>query len=418
MEEKKEKEETIIKIKDISFEEEKETIKANLMRNYYFRIKKEELNKIAPWEVKKGELIIKEREKRAWNKIRPIIEKGYEELKHKLRNKECTYIHEETGIPLIGSNEFGLIDRGTNIIEVKPMTGCNLSCNFCSVSEGINNKRDILVEEEYLIKEFKKLASIKENPVEANIGPQGEPLLYPKIIELIRDLKKNGASIVSINTNGTILNEKMIDEMAEAGLDRINLSLHTLNQEKANKMMGGFQDIKKLLRIIKYSEGKIDILLAPVLIPGINDEDIDEIIELSKTIKNKKWPSIGIQNYLEYPGGRNPGVKERSWEEFYGILKKKEEEHKTDLTLKGNNKEKEYFKIRKDNTLKKPFKKGEHIKVIIKAKGRNKDEWIGVANERAITIKKATKDIRKNKEIRVKIIRDKHNIYIATPTRK
>lgn len=406
--------ETEISFEDIQFKEEanKKRVKAVFLKNYYWYFSEEELKEIAPYRVEGGKLYFSEREKRVHNKFNQLLVSGFTNLRHIIGDKECLYVHQNSGIPLIGSNEFGVVDRGSNIIEIKPLTGCNLACTFCSVSEGVNNgKRDIIVEEEYLIQEFSKLAQLKKHPVEANIGPQGEPLLYPKFVTLVSDLKKNGASVVSVNTNGTLINKQLIDELAFAGLDRINLSLHTLNQEKSNDIMGGIQDGKRLLEMIDYCAGKIDILLAPVLIPGINDEDIDDIIILSKKIssQNKHWPSIGIQNFLTYPGGRNPGVKERTWEEFYTLLKEKEEQLFADLMLKGNL---DIFNIHEEATLAKPFMKGDTIKVELLARGRTNNEWLAVAGERVITLRNC-EDGKIGLIKKIRLARDKHNIFTA-----
>ena len=56
----------------------------------------------------------------------------------------------------------------------------------------------------------------------------GEPLVRKDIIELIASIKKMaGIQEVSITTNGVLL-EKMIDDLEQAGLDSINISLDTL----------------------------------------------------------------------------------------------------------------------------------------------------------------------------------------------
>ena len=308
---------------------------------------------------------------------------------------------------MIGSNEFGVVDRGSNIIEVKPLTGCNLSCIFCSVNEGINEKTDIVVEEEYLVEEFAKLASLKKHPVEANIGPQGEPLLYPKLVELIRDLKSiPNVEVISINTNGLTLNPKFVDDMVSAGLTRINLSLHALNRKLADELADGPYNLDNILKMIKYCEGKVDVLLAPVLIPGRNEQEFDCIIELSKTIKNKKYPSIGIQNYLNYKGGRNI-TEQMPWNNFYGFLKQKEKEYNVQLIVTEN-----VFNIHSEETLPKPFKKGQIVKVVIKAPGRNKGEVLAYADERVITVFGCSKT---SGSINVKLLRDKHNIFTGVP---
>jgi len=404
--------ETTISFEDITFIDEKKHVKGIFMQRFHFYLDTKELENIASYTVKEGSLIFSEREKRVWNKFTPLLDKGLNTLRSSMYDKDCLYIHEGSGIPLIGSNEFGIIDRGSNILEIKPLTGCNLNCSFCSVDEGITEKTDIIVQVEYLIKEFSKIAAIKKHPVEANIGPQGEPLLYPKLVALVKGLKEHGATIISMNTNGTLLTEKLIDELANAGLDRINLSLHALNQELEKKLMGGVQNVTRLQKMIAYCAGKIDILLAPVLMAGLNDSELDGLITLAKTIKNNKWPSIGIQNFLTYPGGRNPGIIERKWEEFFAILEAKEKEHNINLTLKGC---KEVFEIMPDKSLEKPFKKGEFIDVTIVAKGRNKDEWLGVAQERVVSVRSCKENVL-HKQIKIKLLRDKHNIFTGIPS--
>lgn len=382
-------------------------VRGDFYRNYYFDIPFSALESIAPFRVEGGALFFDCSEKKAWNKLSIIIDNGMNNLFHKVRNKPTIYVYEDSGIPLMGSNEFGLVDRGSNIIEVKPLTGCNLSCIFCSVSEGINDKIDVLVEEEYLVSEFKKLAAIKKHPVEANIGPQGEPLLYPKLLELIRDLKSiPNVSVISINTNGLTLNEKFIDELAAAGLDRINLSLHALDKKLASELADGPYNLDQILKAIKLCEGKIDVLLAPVVIPGRNEQEMPKIVELSKTIKNKRFPTIGVQNYLNYKGGRNI-AKQMEWDDFFTFLKELEKNHDVKLILTEN-----VFRIEKDETLPKPFRKGQVVKVSLVSRGRRKNEALGVASNRVITVIGSPKI---KGELKVRLLRDKHNVFTAIP---
>jgi uncharacterized Fe-S cluster-containing radical SAM superfamily enzyme len=385
----------------------REVVVGEFLDHYYFTLSRAVLEEIAPFRLQDEDIVFECTEKRARQKLDNLIEKGLRNLVNRIRNKKTVYISEASGIPLIGANEFGLVDRGTNIIEVKPSTGCNLSCIFCSVNEGENDHRDILVEEEYIVQEFRKLAAIKKHPIEASINPHGEPLLYPRLMQLVKDLKETpNVDIVSINTNGCMLNKKLIDELAEAGLTRINISIHSLDKTRASALASTPYNVDNVLEMIKYCEGKIDVLLAPVLVPGKNEQDMDDIIELSKTIKNKRFPTIGIQNFLSYKGGRN-AAKEMPWDSFFELLKKKEIEHNVKLIIEEN-----LFNIEYDETLPKPFKKGQIIKVELKLPGRAKGEMIAVADERCIIVYSCRKE---SGHIKVKLLRDKHNIYTAVP---
>ena len=305
---------------DFEFELVEEGVKAWFYKNYYFIIPFSSLNEIADFKVENKKLYFDCPVKKAEKKLSIILNNGLRNLRNRLRGKETIFINEELGLPLIGCNEFGLIDRGTNIIEVKPVTGCNLGCVFCSISEGPNDKKDLLVDLDFLVQEFRVLASIKKLPVEANIGPQGEPLLYPKIVELVRELKNvSNVEVVSINTNGLLLSESLIDSLFEAGLSRFNLSLHSLNVNKASELAGAFYDVERIKKLIKYCEGKIDVMLTPLFIPSLN-EDLDELFLFAKNIKNTFSPVLGVQNYLNYKQGRNV-VGQAEWDVFYDFLK-------------------------------------------------------------------------------------------------
>ena len=83
------------------------------------------------------------------NKMSQSISEG---LLNKTTNRRTYYITEPT--PLIGHTAFGLIDRGTNVIQVRGLSGCNISCPFCSVDEGIHSKsrkNDYYVDKDYLV---------------------------------------------------------------------------------------------------------------------------------------------------------------------------------------------------------------------------------------------------------------------------
>lgn len=405
---------TIIGFEDISFKIQENNIRGTYYERYYFDIPKEELDKLGSWELVEGDIKFQDiSEKKAWNKVSRLVNQGLQNLTHTLYNKPTILINEASGIPLIGSNEYGIIDRGSNILEIKPLTGCNFNCIFCSVDEGRNKKtHDYIIELDYMLEIAEWIAQTKEHPVEFNIGPQGEPLLYPRIVELIKGLKTiNNVKVVSINTNGSLLNKKLIDKLAEAGLTRINLSLPSLNQELANKLAGTFYPLERVLDMIKYCQekkgNKINILLAPLYIPKYNEQELDGLVKLSKTIKSD-YPSIGIQNYLNYPKGRNI-VKQAPWEEFYKFIK--ELETKNNVILKSSM---EDFGIFNELEITKPFKKNQTIEAIIVMPGRYPKEVVAAAgigeNARAITIMNASNQTI-GKRIKVKIIRDKHNIY-------
>jgi hypothetical protein len=393
--------------KDLSFEESKDAIGVSFLSLFYFDLNKDELTRISPFSVDKNSITFKDiNEARASRKFNFILEAGFKKLRNKLNNKPTIYIHQNSGIPLIGNVAFGIVDRGTSLIEVKPITGCNLNCIYCSVDE---DKRhvDFVVEEAYLINEFKKLVHFKKiDSIEAHIGTQGEPTLYACLVELVRDLSSiKEVKTVSIDTNGTLLTKKLVDELVDGGLTRFNLSINALDQKLAERIANAPYNLRRILGLCRYIAKKTEIILTPVWIPGINDAEISKLIEFAAELSSgKEVPVIGIQNFLNYKFGRNP-VKATSFEVFNKKLAELEKRHKVKLLLDPV----KDFNIVKTKQLPKPCKKGDIITANIVCPGRLKGEKIAVFDQRTISIPNCYRE----GNVRVKVVRTKHNIFVG-----
>ena len=118
-------------------------------------------------------------------------------------------ITRKSEIPLVGSLYFGIIDRGTSLLQVRPSCGCNLNCPFCSVDAGpasTTRATSYEVEMEYLAEAVGEIARFKGTGVECHIDSPGEPVMYPHLPELIAALRQiEEVSVISLQTNGTLL---------------------------------------------------------------------------------------------------------------------------------------------------------------------------------------------------------------------
>ncbi|MBR9691388.1 radical SAM protein [Candidatus Woesearchaeota archaeon] len=389
---------------DISFEDKEISIQINFLRIFSAEIQKKELEAIGKFSITKNSITFDAAEAKAGKKFNFLLAEAFKNLKNKITRQKTIYIHQNSGIPLIGHNAFGLIDRNTSIIEVRCITGCNLDCLYCSVSQ---DKRpiDFVVEKDYLVQGFKELVKHKQiDNLEAHIGTQGEPLLYLPLPELIKDLAAiPEVSTIALDTNGTLLTKNKVDELINAGLTRFCFSINAANQELAEKIANKHYNLQHILELLNYiSKKQVQLILTPVWIPGINDDEIPKIIELSK----KLGCDIGIQNFLNYKFGRNP-VKQMSWEEFIEKMKTLEKQHNAHLLFDF----KQDFNIRQTTPLPKPFRKSQIIKAKIIAPGRLKNEMLAVAKERVISVHNCNMPL--NSSVKLKIIREKHNIFSA-----
>jgi uncharacterized Fe-S cluster-containing radical SAM superfamily enzyme len=326
-------------------------------------------------------------------------------------------ITRESRIPLIGSLYFGIIDRGTSLLQVRPSCGCNLNCPFCSVDAGpesTTRAASYEVEMEYLLDAVREIARFKGQGVECHIDSPGEPMMYPYLPELIAGLRQiDEVSVISLQTNGTLLTGERIAALETAGLDRINLSIHALDPKIAQRLAGiSSYDINTIIKAAQaVARSAIDLLIAPVYIPGINDEEIPKLIRFAQeTGAGKRFPPLGIQKFEHYRYGRSPkGIKAQSWWQFFNrSIMPWEKEFGIPLRLDP---------ARDFGTVRRPFiplvfSKGEKVTVEIRAPGWIHGEKLGVARNRVVSVFNCEKE---SGQVRVKIVATKHNIYVGMP---
>ncbi|MFH1408276.1 MAG: radical SAM protein [Nanoarchaeota archaeon] len=333
-----------------------------------------------------------------------LLANAFKNLVNTVNSKPAMYIHRGSGIPLIGNRTFGIIDRGSSLVEVKPMSGCNVECIYCSVNQD-SRSNDFVVEADYLVEEFEKLAAFKDCPLEAHIGTQGEPLLYSDLVRLVRGLSSvPQVKTISMDTSAIMLSIKLIDELVEAGMDQFNISLNAVDKKIADRMAGIPYPVDHVMKMCRHIASKADITLAPVLLQGHNEDQIAKIVRFAKTLPQTHTVRVGVQNFLSYRFGRNP-AKEIAWEEFYAFLKKLEKQEDMKLVWDAAD-----FHISKTKPLPKPFKKGELVEAQIVCPGRMQGEMIAVAKDRTISIPDCTA---KKGMVKVSIQSAKHNLFLG-----
>jgi uncharacterized Fe-S cluster-containing radical SAM superfamily enzyme len=318
-------------------------------------------------------------------------------------------VTKESGIPLIGHLAFGIVARGgSNLIQVRPTTICNISCPFCSTDGGpfsTTHKTHFIVEPSYLVEAIKELIPIKKT-LHVNIDSVGEPTTYPDLVKFITALSKiPEIKFMSMQTNGTLLTEEKIKELEQAGLKRINLSIHAISQDLAKKLAGAnIYDIEHIKHVARWiNNSKIELLLAPVYLPGVNDNDMPGIIKFAKELKCK----IAIQKYEEYKYSRKmKEIKLQNFYKFYQQLKKWEKEFDIRLVYNGPS-----LNVERAPSIDQPVKSGERVNVRVLAQGWMKDQCISSYKNRCITINKCNASI--NDKVNIKITDVKNNICLA-----
>lgn len=194
--------------------------------------------------------------------------------------------------------------RSIDYLRISVTDRCNLRCIYCMPEEGAAyaSKEDLLTYEEIM-----EVVSVA-----ADLGVKkirltgGEPLVREGLAQLIKAISQvDGVEEVSLTTNGLLLYE-MIDQLAEAGLNRVNLSLDSLKADV-------FENIVKkanLCHIMKGLKRTLDLGLKVrinvVLLQGINDGEALDFVEFIK-----KYP-VDVRFIELMPIGRGRLYKGRN----------------------------------------------------------------------------------------------------------
>lgn len=117
--------------------------------------------------------------------------------------------------------------RGISYLRIAVTDKCNFRCVYCMPEEGVPPRAhgELLSAEE--IAHFVRL--VADEGIRRVRLTGGEPLVSHRIVPLVRELRAiPGIEDISLTTNGALL-PRLAPELKEAGLDRVNISLDTLD---------------------------------------------------------------------------------------------------------------------------------------------------------------------------------------------
>ena len=191
--------------------------------------------------------------------------------------------------------------------ELSPV--CNFSCRMCYVrktqSEVHNSPRKILT-----LDDWRRIAhEARDAGMLDLLLTGGEPLLWPDFWTLYEELIDMGF-LVSINTNGSLIDEKAIARFRAKPPQRINITLYGASDKTYQKLCGIGGVYTKVDRAIRdLMDAGITVKLNCSLTPD-NSEDIDRIVDYAK----ERNTVLSVATYMFPPVRRDPkqiGVNRR-----------------------------------------------------------------------------------------------------------
>ena len=175
------------------------------------------------------------------------------------------------------------LNRKIDYLRISVIDRCNLRCVYCMPEEGVESipHEEILTYDEILrICETVSQLGIKKIKITG-----GEPLVRKDIVNLIRDIKNlDKIEQVTLTTNGILLYD-MLDDLYDAGIDAINISLDTLKEDNFKQITRRDGLEKVLMAIDKAYDLGIRVKINCL---AIRDFNINELADIANFAKDRE----------------------------------------------------------------------------------------------------------------------------------
>lgn len=217
----------------------------------------------------------------------------------------------------IRSLRFALTDR------------CTMNCIYChNEGESIKEKdKEISAE---LVIAIARVASAYFDIRKIKFSG-GEPLMRDDLVKIIQGIREFEDEI-SVTTNGIFLSKYAAD-LADAGLDRVNVSLDSLREDRYDFITRTKNNLPQAIEGI-YSAieaGLAPLKLNMVLLKGINEDEIADMVRFVQECNNRGGGTVAILQLIELIPSFNPSMLnyKADFSEVEDELKSKASEIKT-----------------------------------------------------------------------------------------
>lgn len=174
--------------------------------------------------------------------------------------------------------------RHINYLRISLTDKCNLRCVYCMPEEMTFKPRQELLQDDELLRLariFAELGMVKFRLT------GGEPTIRANVVEIVREMATiPGVDTVAMTTNGLLL-EKLARPLAEAGLQRVNISIDTLNPQKFKTLTRWGEVDEVLAGIHAAQEAGLQVKLNSVVVRGYNDQE--DVVDLARLTLHQDW---------------------------------------------------------------------------------------------------------------------------------
>ena len=123
-------------------------------------------------------------------------------------------------------------DRRGKVVfaQVEPTTRCNFTCGFCSGRQ--------MDQSDFDVADFERLLDTFPDLEHIELQGEGEPLLHKGFFEMARRARGRGIRL-SMITNGSLLSEERVAAILDLGMEAINVSIESPDEQEFQRIRGG-----------------------------------------------------------------------------------------------------------------------------------------------------------------------------------
>jgi GTP 3',8-cyclase len=169
--------------------------------------------------------------------------------------------------------------RQIHYLRISLTDHCNLRCVYCMPEDMTFRPNAELMQDDELLELVQLFASLGFDKYRLT---GGEPTVRAHVVELVREIARTpGVRYISMTTNGVLLG-RLARPLAEAGLQRVNVSLDTLDPDKFHRLTrwGEMEDVWMGIQAAEAA-GLTPIKINAVVVRGYNESDVVELAHLT-----------------------------------------------------------------------------------------------------------------------------------------
>lgn len=169
--------------------------------------------------------------------------------------------------------------RNINYLRISLTDKCNLRCVYCMPEDMTFRPNAELMQDDELLLLVRLFTELGFDKFRLT---GGEPTVRAGIVDLVRGIAATpGVRSLSMTTNGVLLG-RLARPLAEAGLQRVNVSLDTLDPEKFRRLTrwGKLEQVWEGIRAAEAA-GLVPVKINAVVVRGYNEPDVVELARLT-----------------------------------------------------------------------------------------------------------------------------------------